>query len=180
MAEIFSQARPARTRAEKIRNGKIALAGNTADVDTHLETWEVLRALAGRPDFLHVADCKLCSRENLQAIDHRQGRFITILPRNRREDGYFRDWPQPHAPAWQDIASRRNPRQPDAPPQSGIGRFASPIPSAEGFCLVWIHRSLKQERELRQTMKTHRINSLPLYPEDRDCRALSAEATISR
>jgi transposase len=30
--------------------------GNTTDVRTHIETWNTLRALAGRPDFLYVAD----------------------------------------------------------------------------------------------------------------------------
>jgi transposase len=35
------------------------LDGNTNDVDTHIQTWDTLRALAGRPDFLYVADSKL-------------------------------------------------------------------------------------------------------------------------
>ncbi|MBI4841720.1 MAG: DUF4277 domain-containing protein [candidate division NC10 bacterium] len=36
-----------------------ALDGNTNDSTTHIETWETLRRLSGRPDFLYVADCKL-------------------------------------------------------------------------------------------------------------------------
>ncbi len=66
-------------------------SGNTADDRTHLETWELLRELTERADFLYVADCKLASSENLKAIDQRQGRFITVLPRTRREDKQFRD-----------------------------------------------------------------------------------------
>ena len=31
--------------------------GNVADVDTHIETWNMLRELSGRPDFTYVADC---------------------------------------------------------------------------------------------------------------------------
>jgi transposase len=65
-------------------------SGNTTDDTTHLKTWELLRELVGHPDFLYVADCKLASRENLRAIEARGGRFITVLPRTRREDAEFR------------------------------------------------------------------------------------------
>ena len=65
-------------------------SGNTADDTTHIKTWELLRELVGKPDFLYVADCKLASTKNLRAIDSRGGRFITVLPRTRREDKAFR------------------------------------------------------------------------------------------
>ena len=65
-------------------------SGNTADDQTHIETWELMRQLVGSADFLYVADCKLASSENLRTIDSRGGRFITVLPRTRREDKQFR------------------------------------------------------------------------------------------
>src|SRR5450759_2220528 len=43
--------------------------GNTNDSITHIETWTTLRAVAGRADFLYVADSKLCSYDNLSFID---------------------------------------------------------------------------------------------------------------
>ena len=47
----------------------------------------LLSELSGRPDFHRVADCKLFrSRKSLEYIDKQNGRFITVLPRNRRED----------------------------------------------------------------------------------------------
>ena len=49
--------------------------GNTNDSTTHIETWNTLRALAGRADFLYVADSKLCSRDNLDHIHRAGGRF---------------------------------------------------------------------------------------------------------
>jgi transposase len=64
-------------------------SGNTADDKTHQETWELLRELTQRSDFLYVADCKLASSANLKGIDRRGGRFITVLPRTRREDKQF-------------------------------------------------------------------------------------------
>ena len=39
--------------------------GNASDSRTHIETWNTLKAVAGRADFLYVADSKLCSRENM-------------------------------------------------------------------------------------------------------------------
>ncbi|MFP3616118.1 hypothetical protein SB778_39460, partial [Paraburkholderia sp. SIMBA_050] len=60
--------------------------GNTSDSRTHIETWNTLRMLAGRSDFLYVADSKLCSRDSLDHIDRAGGRFVTVLPRTRLED----------------------------------------------------------------------------------------------
>jgi hypothetical protein len=53
-----------------------ALHGNTTDSMTHIESWQMLRKLAGRADFLYVADCKLCSKATLAHIDKHQGRLV--------------------------------------------------------------------------------------------------------
>ncbi len=53
--------------------------GNASDSRTHIETWNTLRAVAGRSDFLYVADSKLCSRENTDYIDRAGGRFVTVM-----------------------------------------------------------------------------------------------------
>ncbi len=65
--------------------------GNTTDVRTHIETWNTLRALAGRADFLYVADSKLCSFDNMRHIAGAGGRFVTVMPRSRQEDAQFRN-----------------------------------------------------------------------------------------
>jgi transposase len=65
--------------------------GNTSDDPTHIETWNTLRRLAGRPDFIYVADCKLCTKTNMDHIESNGGRFVTVLPRSRREDAWFRE-----------------------------------------------------------------------------------------
>ena len=46
-------------------------AGSTNDDQTHIDTWDELRALTGRADFLYVADSKLCTREQMSHIDKR-------------------------------------------------------------------------------------------------------------
>lgn len=65
-------------------------SGNTVDDRTHQETWDILRSLVGRADFLYVADCKLASTDNMKYIDRQGGRFVTVLPRTRKEDEKFR------------------------------------------------------------------------------------------
>jgi hypothetical protein len=72
--------------------------GNTVDDPTHVPTWDHLVALTGRVDFLYVADAKLCSRQAMGHIAGRGGRFVTVMPRSRKEDAAFRDWLQAHSP----------------------------------------------------------------------------------
>src|SRR5665811_1888397 len=81
--------------------------GNTPDDVTHIPTWDQLRALVGSAGFLYVADSKLCSKQAMGHIASHGGRFVTIVPHGRREDTWFRDWAQTHAPAW--IEARRGP-----------------------------------------------------------------------
>lgn len=76
------------------RGGAHRLPGgrrNTPDDLTHIPTWDELRALVGKADFLYVADGKLCSKEAMGHIAARGGRFVTVVPHGRREDTWFRD-----------------------------------------------------------------------------------------
>jgi transposase len=135
--------------------------GNTPDVRTHLETWTVLRSLVGRPDFLYVADSKLCSRATLRAIHAQQGRFLTVLPRTRKEEAGFKKWLLAHLPDWQPLASYPHPQRKDGP--ADVVRFIpSPFPDPDGFRLLWFHSSLKEERdvELRQEALNRAVEEL--------------------
>ena len=140
-----------------------ACDGPTEDSTTHVQTWEVLRALAGRPDFVYVADAKLCTSATMRHIDACQGRFITVLPRTRAEDAFFRDWLQTHTPAWQTVAQRRNRRRPPGPPDVWKA-VESPIPSREGYRLVWVWSSLKAEQD--EQARAARIEKAGLALED--------------
>jgi transposase len=115
--------------------------GNTADVRTHVETWETLSKLSGGPDFIYVADSKLCSRPTMDHIDRMKGRFITVLPRSRREDAFFRDLLRQWTPPWVEAIRRPNPRRRTGP--EDIWKVAeSPVPSKEGYRVVWVWSSL--------------------------------------
>jgi transposase len=111
--------------------------GNTNDATTHIETWEALRAVAGKADFLYVADSKLCTRDNMDHIDQHGGRFVTVLPRSRLEDAEFRKWVQSHTPAWEKVWDRPNPRRRGGPRDRWFVCRA-PLPSREAWPVTWV------------------------------------------
>jgi len=115
--------------------------GNTSDDTTHVDTWDGLVALTGRSSFLYVADCKLATRNNMDHIDKRGGRFVSVLPASRKEDQRFRDWIVDHEPAWAEAIRRRGRRQSD--PDDVWHTTAAPWPSAEGYRMVWVRSSAK-------------------------------------
>ncbi len=128
--------------------------GNTSDSQTHIETWNTLRAIAGRVDFLYVADSKLCSRDNLDHIHRAGGRFITVMPRSRLEDAEFRKWIQTHTPPWELVRDRPNPRYHDGPRDCWYVHKPE-LPSAEAWSVVWVWSSLltlRQEARRRRTI----------------------------
>jgi transposase len=61
------------------------LSGNRTDDSIHVRNTALLRALLGTEEFIYVADSKLCTRENLQHIAAYGGRFVTVMPRTRRD-----------------------------------------------------------------------------------------------
>jgi transposase len=126
--------------------------GNTNDSVTHIETWTALRAVAGRADFLYVADSKLCSFDNLNFIDRAGGRFVTVLPRSRREDKHFRKLLQTEDPAWEVVWDRPNARRQDGA-RDVWSVYRDPLGTAEGFSLIWVWSTLLT---LRQQARRHR------------------------
>ena len=115
--------------------------GNTNDDVLHIGAWDTLRRIAGKPDFLYVADAKLCSHPNMSHIHENGGRFVTVVPRNRLEYKEFVQWVQTHDPEWSEVWNRPNPRSKYGPPD--IWRvFRFPIPSREGWLMTWVHSSL--------------------------------------
>ena len=120
--------------------------GNTSDSVTHIQTWNTLRAVAGRSDFLYVADSKLCSRENMDHIDRAGGRFVTVMPRSRLEDAQFREAIQTRTPEWTLVWDRPNPRYSDGPRDCWYVHRA-PLPSMEAWSIVWVWSTLLTLRQ---------------------------------
>jgi len=115
-------------------------SGNVLDDQTHRETWDLLRQLAGRTDFLYVADCKLATTENMAYIAGQNGRFVTVLPRTRKEDADFRTQLREGRITWRLLWEKRN--------EEGllIDRFSvsdAPTLTSEGYRLIWYHSTRK-------------------------------------
>lgn len=128
--------------------------GNINDAETHRHTWDTLRAVAGRSDFLYIADSKLCTREAMDHIDRHRGRFVTVLPRARLEDAEFRRWLQTHEPAWELVWDRPNPRRRGGP-RDRWSVCPAPLPSRETWPVIWVRSSLlalRQEQTRRERL----------------------------
>lgn len=120
-------------------------SGNVTDDQTHQETWEVLRQLTGHPDFLYVADCKLATLDNMMYVHGHGGRFVTVLPRTRKEDDVFRAQLAQGAIHWQPLWDKVD--------EQGqvVDRFSvsdAPTLTTEGFRLIWYHSTRKAELDV--------------------------------
>ena len=120
--------------------------GNTTDDQVHQDTWLFLRGVIGHPDFLYVADSKLCTRDNMGLIAGRRGRFLTVMPRTRAEDAWFRDYLQGHELDWREVHREANPRRHDGP-DVVYHSVESPRRSSEGYRVLWYRSSQKQEQD---------------------------------
>lgn len=118
--------------------------GNVVDDQTHRDTWNLLCQLTGRRDFLYVADCKLATSENMAYLHQRQGRFVTVLPRTRSEDGAFRALMAKGQIAWRPLWEKTDDEG------QVIDRYSTshhPATTAEGYRLVWYHSLRKAESD---------------------------------
>ena len=128
--------------------------GNVTDDHTHIETWDGLCVLVGRHDFLYVADSKLCTREQMGHIERHGGRFITVLPRSRSEDGRLREWISTQAPDWVEACRRPGKRHGD--PDLVWRVCPAPFPTTEGYRITWVHSSAKQHHD--ESARAERID----------------------
>ena len=118
--------------------------GNVTDDKTHIKNWMSLRGLLHRVDFTYVADSKLCTRENMDFISGEGGFFVTVMPQTRAEDKQFKDWIQTHPAQWQEVLRLRNSRRKYSP-NNVYWIFESPLPSSEGYRIIWVKSSQKEK-----------------------------------
>lgn len=116
--------------------------GSVEDSTTHVCTWDQLVSMLGTTDFVYTADCKLATRDNMDHIAGSGGRFLTILPKTRREDEAGRAWIAAGEVAWEEIARRPGKRKDD--PDQVYWAAEAPSPSQEGYRIVWIRSSDKR------------------------------------
>lgn len=122
-----------------------AASGNVADDGTHQRSWELLCQIAGRRDFLYVADCKLATVGNMNYIAKNGGRFVSVLPRTRKEDAAFRQRMLQKQIVWQSLWNKTNEKG-EVVDCFSICDEAMVLP--EGYRLWWFHSTRKAELDL--------------------------------
>jgi transposase len=122
-----------------------AYDGNQTDDTTHWEIWNTLRSLFRSPDFLYVADSKLCVEETLLKIDREHGQFVTILPRTREEVKDFANAIYQSEVRWKGLWRKRYNRKKQ---EYDIFDIAiEQYQTHEGFVLYWYRSSKKKKRD---------------------------------
>ena len=116
--------------------------GNTTDDVTHIPNWNALRTLLEKEDFIYVADCKLCSQNNLVHISKNGGYFITVVPKDRKEFKEFLRHLKKNDVPWEDAFSIESSRK-----KGKINTYKTYEHklAKEGFRLIFVHSSLKQK-----------------------------------
>jgi transposase len=66
-------------------------SGNRTDDTTHIETWTMVSKIAQKSDFIYVADCKVCTANQLGYIVGKGGRVITTVPNTWKETKTFKE-----------------------------------------------------------------------------------------
>jgi transposase len=126
--------------------------GNTADSLVHKETWLTLCEIIGGPDFLYVADSKLCNKRDMRLIAHGNGRFLTLMPQTRAEHARFLALVRDNEVSWSEVLRKDNPRGKQRPLVVYQG-LEDALGSEEGYRILWYHSSQKQERDLQARRK---------------------------
>ena len=118
--------------------------GNQTDDNTHIPNWEQLRQMLGKTDFIYVADCKLCSEDNLDHIHQNSGYFITVVPKNRSILKPFSQQLANGQVQWQPAYNVPDNRKPSM--EHSFYTFEAG-PTEKGYRLVWILSTAKAEQD---------------------------------
>lgn len=124
-------------------------AGNRTDDTTHIGTWRTIRRIAGRADFLYVADCKVCTDRQLGYIVRHGGRVVTLLPETWREVKAFKDALRDGAKRKQRLLRQSIPNKPTE--FETFYRFTGECRTGKaGYAIHWIYTSEKRKRDRLQ------------------------------
>jgi transposase len=161
--------------------------GNRTDDKIQWETWNSIRNLLQRPDFIFVGDSKLCVEETMKKIDSEHGLFVTMVPRTRGEVKEFLKSLKDADVRWEQIFKKRS-RQ-DGSEFDIFESAIGPFRLREGFSVFWYRSSQKLKRDLlerkdRISRATERLENLSLErirgPKTEDAIRKRIDAILSR
>ena len=120
--------------------------GNVTDDTTHIETWNSLLKITGCPDFLYVADSKLCTDGQLSYIVNQGGRVVTIIPETWKEVESFKEKLRKTKKAKDIIWRRRIPGSDNKKEYFSAFR-GDYFTTKRGYKIHWIYSSEKRKRD---------------------------------
>lgn len=120
--------------------------GNRTDDTLHIETWNALRQITGKADFLYVADSKVRTHKQLLHIVHHGGGVVTLMPETWKEAGDFKERLRHTVKAKRRILRRRLPN--DEETYETFYSFSGKYRTVEGqYPLHWIYSTQKKKRD---------------------------------
>lgn len=121
-------------------------AGNRTDDTTHIETWKQIQQIAGFPDFLYVADCKVCTDKQLSFITQHGGRVVTLMPDTWREAKAFKQALRSTKKIKRRILRQRVPNSQDEY-ETFYGFAGNHVTEKSGYTVHWIYTTEKRKRD---------------------------------
>jgi len=118
--------------------------GNRTDDTTHIPNWNGLRQFLKKSDFIYIADCKLCSQKNLDHIHEHGGKFITIVPKNRKEVKRFHAFLKTDPIQWRYAYETPDSRKKS---ETVVYKTFEAAPSKNGYRIIWVHSSSKEQQD---------------------------------
>ncbi len=119
--------------------------GNRTDDTIHIETWSAVRDIAGRSDFLYVADSKLCTHSQLSFITGNGGRVVTMVPETWGEVREFKGSMRENPGGRKRILRRPTPNREGS--FETFYRIGGGSETGDGYMMHWIYSTRKGERD---------------------------------
>jgi len=122
-------------------------SGNRTDDNLHKSNFDRLRQLLGRTDFIYVADSKLATTTNMGYVAKYNGKFVTVLPRSRKEDKEFRHRLRQEPMRWKARLKVPNKGRDEGPPDIFSTPVGGEMRTQEGYRLTWYRSSQKARQD---------------------------------
>lgn len=130
--------------------------GNKTDDNTHIINWTELSELLQNQQFIYIADSKLSTYKNLTHLDSHGGKFISILPKTRREIKQFHRLLSEGKPEFKFAYEAENTQSNKPGNRFEIYEGAK---TKEGFRILWVRSQAKVEQDRhRREKKLDTIN----------------------
>ena len=143
-------------------------SGNRTDDSVHVQNLDLLRSLLGTDDFIYVADSKLCTTKNLAHVASYGGKFVTVLPRTRKEDKVFRArLRKGPVVRWRKFHEIPNHRCKSEPPDVLYTTTEGSQATKEGYRIVWVrssHKALLDEEGRNERLRKAEVEFHELGP----------------